>query len=44
MKNIYITRLFPLLCEITTMKNISTDTFNTDSCIKNISKICNQNN
>lgn len=43
MKTICITRLFPLLCGITTMTEISTDVFNTDSCIKYISKICNQN-
>lgn len=43
MKTICVTRLFPLLCGITTMTDISTDTFNTDNCIKNISKICNQN-
>lgn len=42
MKTICVTRLFPLLCGITTMTDISTDTFNTDNCIKNISKICNQ--
>ena len=43
MKTICVTRLFPLLCGLTTMTDISTDTFNTDTCIKNISKICNQN-
>lgn len=43
MKTICVTRLFPLLCGITTMTDISTDTFNTAACIKNISKICNQN-
>ena len=43
MKTICITRLFPLLCGITTMTEISADTFNTDACIKNISKICKQN-
>ncbi len=42
MKTICVTRLFPLLCGIVTMTDISTDTFNTDVCIKNISKICNQ--
>ncbi len=43
MKTICITRLFPLLCGLTTMTDISSDNFNTDVCIKNISKICNQN-
>ena len=43
MKTICITRLFPLLCGITTMTEISADTFNTDICIKNLSKICKQN-
>lgn len=42
MKTICVTRLFPLLCGITTMTEISTDIFNTDNCIKNISKVCNQ--
>ena len=42
MKTICVTRLFPLLCGITTMTDISSDTFNTDNCIKNLSKICNQ--
>lgn len=43
MKTICITRLFPLLCGLTTMTDISSDNFNTDFCIKNISKICAQN-
>lgn len=43
MKTICITRLFPLLCGVITMTDISSDNFNTDACIKNISKICNQN-
>lgn len=43
MKTICVTRLFPLLCRITTMTDILTDLFNTDICIKNISKVCNQN-
>lgn len=43
MKTICVTRLFPLLCGITTMTDISSDMFNTDNCIKNLSKICNQN-
>lgn len=38
MKTICITRLFPLLCGITTMTNISSNIFNTDICIKNLSK------
>lgn len=42
-KNICTTRLFGLLCGLTTMTNISSDKFNSDSCIKNLSKICNQN-
>lgn len=42
MKTICITRLFPLLCGITTMTDISTDIFNTENCIKNISKVVNQ--
>lgn len=41
-KTICVTRLFPLLCRITTMTDISSDIFNTDNCIKNLSKICNQ--
>lgn len=43
MKTICVTILFPLLCGITTMTDISSDMFNTDNCIKNLSKICNQN-
>ena len=43
MKTICITRLFPLLCGITTMTDISSDLFDNENCIKNISKICNQN-
>lgn len=43
MKTICIIRLFPLLCEITTMTDISSDIFNTNICIKNLSKIYNQN-
>ena len=42
-KNICTTRLFGLLCSLTTMTDISSDKFNYDSCIKNLSKICNQN-
>ncbi len=43
MKAICVARLFTLLCRITTMTDIFTDTFDTDNCIKNISKICKQN-
>ena len=42
MKTICVTRLFSLLCGLTTMTDISSDTFNTDNCIKNVSKICGQ--
>lgn len=42
MKTICVTRLFGLLCGLTTMTDISSDDFNTDNCIKNLSKICNQ--
>lgn len=42
MKTICVTRLFGLLCGLTTMTDISSDDFNTDDCIKNLSKICNQ--
>lgn len=43
MKTICVTRLFGLLCGLTTMTDISSDDFNSDNCIKNLSKICNQN-
>lgn len=43
MKTICVTRLFSLLCGLTTMTDISSDKFDTDNCIKNISKICKQN-
>lgn len=43
MRTICVTRLFSLLCGLTTMTNISSDSFNTDECIHNLSKICNQN-
>ena len=43
MKTICVTRLFGLLCGLTTMTDISSDNFNTDNCIKNLSKICGQN-
>lgn len=42
MKTICVTRLFGLLCGLTTMTDISSDNFNTDNCIKNLSKICGQ--
>lgn len=42
MKVICVTRLFPLLCGITTMTDISSDYFNTDNCINNLSNICNE--
>ena len=41
MKVICITRLFGLICGLTSLSNISSDEFNTDACIKNISAICN---
>lgn len=40
MKTICVTRLFGLLCGITSLSAISSDDFNTDLCIKNISDIC----
>ena len=43
MKTICVTRLFALLCGLTTMTDISSDNFNTENCIKNLSKICGQN-
>ena len=43
MKTICVTRLFGLLCVLTTMTDISSDRFNSDNCIKNIFKMCNQN-
>ena len=42
MKTICVTRLFSLLCGLTTMTDISSDFFNTDFCIKNLSIISNQ--
>ena len=41
MKTICVTRLFGLICGLTSLSNISSDEFNTDACIKNISNICN---
>ena len=43
MKTICVTRLFGLLCGLTTMTDISSNDFNTNDCIKNLSKICGQN-
>ena len=40
MKVICVTRLFGLLCELTSLSIISNDNFNTDACIENISTIC----
>ena len=40
MKTICVTRLFGLICGLTSLSNISSDEFNTDACIKNISNIC----
>ena len=42
MKVICVTRLFGLICGLTSLSNISSDEFNTDVCIKNISNICNE--
>lgn len=41
MKTICVTSLFGLICGLTSLSNISSDEFNTDVCIKNISNICN---
>jgi len=44
MKAIIMTRLFALICGITTMTEINgIDKFNTEDAIKNLSVICNQN-
>ena len=40
MKTICVTRLFPLLCGLNTMTDISDEIFNNEACIKNISQIC----
>ena len=40
MKTICVTRLFGLLCGLTSLSNISSDEFNIDICIENISTIC----
>ena len=42
MKTICVTRLFGLICGLTTLTGISSDKFNTECCIKNLSKICGQ--
>lgn len=42
MKTIIITRLFILVCGITTMTEMGSITFNTEETIKNLSSICNQ--
>ena len=42
MKTICVTRLFGFLCGLTTMTDISSDVFNTDNCIKNLSKRFNE--
>ncbi len=39
MRTICVTRLFGLICGLTSLSNISSDEFNTDTCIKNISNI-----
>lgn len=41
MKTVCVTRLFGLICRLTSLSNISSDEFNTEVCIKNISTICN---
>lgn len=41
MKVICVTRLFGLICGLTSLSTISSDEFNTDNCITNISSICN---
>ena len=41
-KTICATRLLGLLCVLTTMTDISYDDFNSDICVKILSKICNQ--
>ena len=42
MKTICVTRLFALLCALTSLNDISEDKFNTDICIQNLSTICKQ--
>lgn len=43
MKTVCVTRLFGLLCGLTSLNDISKDKFNTDICIQNLSTICKQN-
>ena len=43
MKTVCVTRLFGLLCGLTSLNAISKDKFNTDICIQNLSTICKQN-
>ena len=42
MKTICVTRLFGLLCGLTSLNDVSKDKFNTEICIQNLSTICNQ--
>ena len=42
MRTIIMTRLYALICGITTMTKISSTSFNKDETIKNLSSICNQ--
>lgn len=43
MRTIIMTRLFVLICGITTMTEIGSSNFNKEETIKNLSSICNQN-
>lgn len=43
MRTIIMTRLFALICGITTMTEIGSSTFNKEETIKNLSSICNEN-
>lgn len=43
MKTICVTRLFALLCGIISMTEISSDKFNTEECINNLSKVSGKN-
>lgn len=43
MRTICVTTLFLLLCRITSTTDISANSLNTNECIHNLSKICNQN-
>ena len=42
MKTICVTRLFGLLCGLTSLNDLSKDKFDNDKCIQNISTICKQ--